>query len=90
MQPSSVSPRSPAHGPRLPATAAICVMALLTVLLATAPTWSASAPVAPLVSSASGRCLDVKGNVDTPGTALEIWDCNDQVNQEFEFTSGAS
>ncbi|MEN1882742.1 arabinofuranosidase catalytic domain-containing protein [Streptomyces mirabilis] len=62
-------------------------MALLTVLLATAPTWSVSAPVAPLVGSASGRCLDVKGNVDTPGTALDIWDCNDQVNQAFEFTS---
>jgi non-reducing end alpha-L-arabinofuranosidase len=62
-------------------------MALLAMLLATAPTWSASAPVAPLVSSASGRCLDVKGNVDTLGTALDIWDCNGQANQAFEFTA---
>ncbi|MGW7594734.1 RICIN domain-containing protein, partial [Streptomyces rubiginosohelvolus] len=64
-------------------------MALLTMLLATAPTWSASAPAVttPLVSSASGRCLDVKGNAGTLGTALDIWDCNDQVNQVFEFTS---
>ncbi|MGO4428310.1 ricin-type beta-trefoil lectin domain protein, partial [Streptomyces sp. MCAF7] len=61
--------------------------ALLTLSLATAPTWSASASAAPLVSSASGRCLDVKGNVDTPGTTLDIWDCNGQVNQAFEFTS---
>ncbi|NUS16595.1 MAG: lectin [Streptomyces sp.] len=64
-------------------------MALLATLLATALTWSvpASAAVAPLVSSASGRCLDVKGDVDTVGTALEIWDCNGQANQSFEFTS---
>ncbi|NUS83088.1 MAG: alpha-L-arabinofuranosidase [Streptomyces sp.] len=87
MQPSSVPPRSPAaHGPRLPA-AVVCVTALLTLSLATAPTWSASASAAPLVSSASGRCLDVKVNVDTPGTTLDIWDCNGQVNQAFEFTS---
>ncbi|WP_225851302.1 arabinofuranosidase catalytic domain-containing protein [Streptomyces sp. HPF1205] len=64
-------------------------MALLATLLATALTWSvpASAAAAPLVGSASGRCLDVKGNVDTAGTALEIWDCNGQANQAFEFTS---
>ncbi|MGW2716836.1 arabinofuranosidase catalytic domain-containing protein [Streptomyces sp. NPDC001492] len=70
--------------PRLSA-ALVCVVALLALSLTTVPTWSASA--APLVSSASGRCLDVKGNADTPGTTLEIWDCNEQVNQAFEFTS---
>ncbi|MFB0614806.1 arabinofuranosidase catalytic domain-containing protein [Streptomyces sp. AGS-58] len=57
------------------------------MLLATAPSWPAPASAATLVSSASGRCLDVRGNVDTPGTVLEIWDCNQQVNQAFEFTS---
>ncbi|WP_217698394.1 arabinofuranosidase catalytic domain-containing protein [Streptacidiphilus griseoplanus] len=64
-------------------------MALLATMLATALTWSepASAVTAPLVSAASGRCLDVKGNVDTAGTPLEIWDCNGQSNQAFEFTS---
>ncbi|RPF31183.1 arabinofuranosidase catalytic domain-containing protein [Streptomyces sp. TLI_185] len=62
-------------------------MALLAMLLASAPTWSAPTAAAALVSSASGRCLDVKGNVDTSGTVLEIWDCNDQVNQAFELTS---
>ncbi|MES4908933.1 MULTISPECIES: hypothetical protein [unclassified Streptomyces] len=41
------------------------------------------------MSSASGRCLDVKGNVDTPGTGLDIRDCNGQVNQAFEFTSAS-
>jgi len=88
MQPSSVSSRSPAaHRPRLPAAAAGWVMALLAMMLATAQTWSASAAGASLVSSASGRCLDVKGNADTLGTALDIWDCNDQAGQVFEFTS---
>ncbi|MEV6006927.1 arabinofuranosidase catalytic domain-containing protein [Streptomyces sp. NPDC051976] len=64
-------------------------MALLAAMLATALTLSApaSAATAPLVNSASGRCLDVKGNVDTPGTAVEIWDCNSQANQAFAFTS---
>ncbi|MEW2514277.1 lectin [Streptomyces sp. NPDC046870] len=56
------------------------------MLLSIAPARSASAP-APLVSAASGRCLDVKGGVDTAGTALDVWDCNGQANQAFEFTS---
>ncbi|MFI0723566.1 arabinofuranosidase catalytic domain-containing protein [Streptomyces sp. NPDC021224] len=66
-------------------------MALLGTLLATALTWppSASAVTAPLVGSGSGRCLDVTGNTDAPGTALELWDCNGQANQAFEFTSAA-
>jgi hypothetical protein len=63
------------------------LVALLTVLPTTASARPASAPAAPLVSSASGRCLDVKGNVDAPGTTLDIWDCNGQVNQAFEWTS---
>ncbi|WP_176741498.1 MULTISPECIES: arabinofuranosidase catalytic domain-containing protein [unclassified Streptomyces] len=63
-------------------------MALLAMLSATAPAWSSSAAsTAPLTSAASGRCLDVKGNVDTPETTLDIWDCNGQVNQAFAFTS---
>ncbi|GIH52527.1 alpha-L-arabinofuranosidase [Microbispora rosea subsp. rosea] len=43
--------------------------------------------MAPLVSAASGRCLDVAGNTDALGTSLQIWDCNGQANQAFEFTS---
>ncbi|MYS21058.1 alpha-L-arabinofuranosidase [Streptomyces sp. SID4948] len=65
------------------------VMTLLAAMLVTALTWSvpASAVAAPLVGQASGRCLDVKGDVDTAGTALQIWDCNGQANQAFDFTS---
>ncbi|MFD5538779.1 arabinofuranosidase catalytic domain-containing protein [Streptomyces sp. NPDC127079] len=62
-------------------------MGLLAVLLANGPTWSAPTAPAPLVGSASGRCLDVKGDVDTPGTTLDIWDCNGQANQAFQPTS---
>ena len=88
MQASSVSRRSAVLGRRRsPAAAVVAVMALLATMLVTALTWSvpASAVTAPLVGAASGRCLDVKGNVDTQGTALQIWDCNGQANQAFEF-----
>jgi hypothetical protein len=60
-------------------------------MLATALTWPAPAPAATasLVGAGSGRCLDVTGNTDAAGTALELWDCNGQANQAFEFTSAA-
>ena len=88
MQPLCAPPRGPAaRAPRLPAQAALCVMALLAMFLTAAPAWSAPTAGAPLVSSASGRCLDVKGNVDTSGTGLQIWDCNGQANQAFAFTA---
>ncbi|MBD0734870.1 alpha-L-arabinofuranosidase [Streptomyces sp. CBMA29] len=65
------------------------VLALLAAMLASALTWSTSAAAvaAPVVGSQSGRCLDVKGGSDTAGTALQIWDCDSQPNQAFEFTS---
>ncbi|MEU7881394.1 non-reducing end alpha-L-arabinofuranosidase family hydrolase [Microbispora bryophytorum] len=61
----------------------------LTTVLAVAVVWAmpASAAAAPLVSAQSGRCLDVTGNTDAQGTGLQIWDCNGQANQAFEFTS---
>ncbi len=92
MQPFSVSPRGPAAGrSRLPVAVILSVMALLATTLATALTWSApaSAATTTLVGAGSGRCLDVKGNTDAAGTALELWDCNGQANQDFEFTSAA-
>jgi len=65
-------------------------VALVTAVTATlgwglvSPAPAAAAAV--LVGSGSGRCLDVAGNVSTAGTALDIWDCNGQANQAFEFT----
>jgi hypothetical protein len=72
-----------------PAVTATRVAVVLATLAATASIWAtpASAAATPLVSAASGRCLDVKGNTDTLGTALDIWDCNGQNNQAFEFTA---
>ncbi|GAQ56170.1 extracellular exo-alpha-L-arabinofuranosidase precursor [Streptomyces acidiscabies] len=88
MQSPSAPPRSlAARLSRLPAPAVIGVMALLAMLLAAAPTWPAPKSGPALVSSASGRCLDVKGEADTPGTALEIRDCGDQAGQAFQFSA---
>ncbi|WP_437580104.1 PQQ-dependent sugar dehydrogenase [Sorangium sp. So ce887] len=42
---------------------------------------------APLIGAASGRCLDVKGRSTTPGAVLQIYTCNGQDNQGFNFTS---
>ncbi|MFM9448733.1 hypothetical protein [Streptomyces acidiscabies] len=79
MQSPSAPPRSlAARLSRLPAPAATGVMALPAVLLAASPTWLAPKSAPALVSSAFGRCLGVKGEADTPGTALEIRDCGDQ------------
>ncbi|CAK7279450.1 Alpha-L-arabinofuranosidase [Streptomyces misionensis JCM 4497] len=90
MYPLPVSPRKEAASRhRFPTAAVTCVLALLATMLSAALTWPApaSAAAVPLVSPASGRCLDVKGGVDTAGTTLQIWDCNGQANQAFEFTS---
>ncbi|MFC4537100.1 arabinofuranosidase catalytic domain-containing protein [Sphaerisporangium dianthi] len=90
MQPSSVPPPDPAvPRRRSPAAVAASVAAVLAMVLATTLTWTApaSAAATPLLSALSGRCLDVKGNVDTQGTALDIWDCTGQAGQAFELTS---
>ncbi|MGP3968339.1 glycosyl hydrolase [Streptomyces sp. 6N223] len=59
---------------------------MLLSLVGAAP---ASAAPATLVSAASGRCLDVVGNSQTPGTEVGIHDCNGQANQQWEFVSGS-
>ena len=65
------------------------VVAALAVLLVTGVVGppAASAATAPLVGVASGRCLHVKGDSGTAGTALEIADCTGGSAQAFEFTS---
>ena len=35
----------------------------------------------------SGKCLDVTGASTTPGTQVQIWDCNGQANQTWTHTS---
>ncbi len=41
----------------------------------------------PLVGVESGRCLDVAHNSTTPGTPLQIFQCNGGANQGFTFTA---
>jgi endo-1,4-beta-xylanase len=38
-------------------------------------------------STASGRCVDVPGSSTTDGTAVQLWDCNGQSNQQWTQTS---
>lgn len=54
-------------------------------LVALAP--PAQAAPTPLVSAQSGRCLDVRGNDSTPGSALQIWDCNGVAGQGWTLTA---
>jgi len=47
----------------------------------------AAPPGQEIVGSASGRCVDVPGFSTTPGTALDLWDCNGGGNQSWNLTS---
>jgi hypothetical protein len=67
------------------AVVASALAVLLVTGLSGAP--AASAAPAPLVGVASGRCLHVKGDSGTAGTALEIADCTGGDGQAFEFTA---
>jgi hypothetical protein len=44
-------------------------------------------PGEPLRGVASGRCVDVPGFSTAPGTALDLWDCNNGGNQSWNYTS---
>ncbi|RFA07186.1 glucose dehydrogenase [Subtercola boreus] len=46
-----------------------------------------AATPARILSTPSGRCLDVTGNVATPGTGMNIYDCNNQPNQGWTFST---
>jgi predicted chitinase len=66
--------------------AAVTVAALMTVSAPQAHAAVVGTP-APLVGQASGRCLDVPGQVTTNGTALAVWDCNGGGNQSWTLTA---
>jgi hypothetical protein len=38
--------------------------------------------------NASGKCLDVAGDVKKGGTIIHLWDCNDAPNQKWSFDGG--
>ncbi|MET7280655.1 PHB depolymerase family esterase [Kribbella sp. NPDC005582] len=46
-----------------------------------------SQPTGPVRAVSAGRCLDVNGASTTPGTQLQIWDCNGGPNQTWTRTS---
>ncbi|TYB64732.1 PHB depolymerase family esterase [Nonomuraea sp. PA05] len=43
-------------------------------------------PGAPIRGVASGRCVDVPGAATADGTAVQLWDCNGQPNQQWAAT----
>lgn len=65
-------------------TALACAASLL-VLAPGSPAVAATG--AAVTSAASGRCLDVKGNLGAPGTPTIIWNCNGQPNQRWSLDS---
>jgi Ricin-type beta-trefoil lectin domain len=44
-------------------------------------------PGTALINPATGLCLDVVGNDDTPSTPVQVWTCNKQSNQRWQFTA---
>ncbi len=72
----------------------LTVLALLCVVATTVigpvggvATASAATTGAPVKGVGSGRCLDVLHVSKQPGTGVDIWDCNNQVNQTWTATS---
>ncbi len=63
------------------AVAAIAGITMVSTLSASAATGAA------ILSSASGRCLDVIGNNTTPETGVNIYDCKNQDNQAWTLTA---
>jgi glucose/arabinose dehydrogenase len=67
-------------------TAALAVAATTAVVVATQSD-PAGAAGGTIVGVGSGRCLDVVGNVRTPKTGVNIYDCNGQPNQAWTVTT---
>jgi hypothetical protein len=44
-------------------------------------------PGEPIRGVASNRCVDVPGFSTSPGTALDLWDCNNGGNQSWNYTA---
>ncbi|MEH1163834.1 lectin [Micromonospora sp. CPCC 205539] len=62
-------------------------VAAVTLLTVAAGVPAAAAGPSTVVSAASGRCLDVVGNVRTAGAGINIYDCNGQANQAWTLTA---
>ncbi len=40
-----------------------------------------------ILGAQSGRCVDVPNSSQSPGTRVQLWDCNGQANQAWTYTS---
>ncbi|MEV4313679.1 ricin-type beta-trefoil lectin domain protein [Actinocrispum sp. NPDC049592] len=57
-------------------------------VMAQAGVGGGSGPVpGPIRAVGAGKCLDVNGSTTTPGTQLQIWDCNGGTNQTWTRTA---
>ena len=65
------------------------VLALIVSALLSSPVSSRPRPppVRSINGVGSGRCLDVLGVSKQAGTGLDVWDCNNQINQGWSYTS---
>ena len=91
--PTSQPPRSPGVHPLGGVIrASFLALAVAALVIAAGLTQPASAAHAdttsPIHAVGAGKCLDVIGNVTTPGTGIDIWDCNNQANQKWTSTTG--
>jgi len=68
-------------------SALVLVSAVIPVVNPPAVAAVAVANGSAVVSVASGRCLDVIGNVRTAGTGINIYDCIGQTNQAWTYTA---
>ncbi|WNV88105.1 PQQ-dependent sugar dehydrogenase [Umezawaea sp. Da 62-37] len=63
------------------------LLAVVTIASAGSAVPASAAAGTAVVGVASGRCLDVVGGARTSGTAVSIFDCHDQANQQWNLTS---
>ena len=77
--------RRVSHASYLALGAILATLVLTVGLTGAAPAQAATGT--PIVGVASGRCLDVTGNVKTTRTRVIIWDCNGQANQAWTLTA---
>jgi pectinesterase len=81
------------HQHASPATRLLAALTtlVLALTLAVAAAWHSApahaATATSIVGTGSGRCADVVGDQPTPGAGLQLWDCNNQTDQQWDLTA---
>ena len=86
----SSSPRRSRRRRRSSVLGALLITVIAGVTLATRYGVASAATVGtptPIVGGQSGRCLDVPNATTTNGTQVQLWDCNNQTQQSWTYTS---